>query len=147
MGQTFKTVAVPGSFDPIHSGHIALLKESAKLGMVTVILKGDKRLEKKKGKIFMKAEERKEILAGLRDVDYIYTYDSDLEDHEDFSEALRILKPDILALGDKEESCLEPKYIIDICKELGIEIKYGVGGNIINSSSVLLNNYKNNEKN
>ena len=41
-------ILVSGGFDPIHSGHIALIQEAAKLGDVVVLLNSDKWLQEKK---------------------------------------------------------------------------------------------------
>ena len=46
-------VVVSGGFDPIHSGHIKLIKEAAKHGKVVVLLNSDLWLQKKKGKEFL----------------------------------------------------------------------------------------------
>ncbi len=135
-------VAVPGSFDPLHSGHIELLKEASKLGNVIVILKGDKRLKKKKKKILMPANDRLEILDALVYVKEVVIYDSD-KDHEDYSEALETIRPNMICFGEKKKNCLEPKKIINACKRLKIDIKYGVGGDVIHSSSQILKDYGN----
>ncbi len=43
-------VATGGGFDPVHKGHIRLLKEAKKLGTkLIVILNSDEQLKKKKG--------------------------------------------------------------------------------------------------
>ncbi len=58
-----KIIAVSGGFDPIHIGHIRLLKEAKALGdRLIVILNNDNWLKKKKGYIFMPEEERAAIL-------------------------------------------------------------------------------------
>ena len=45
-----KKVAVSGGFDPIHIGHLRLLKEAKEIGdHLTVILNSDKFLIEKKG--------------------------------------------------------------------------------------------------
>ena len=51
-------VVVSGGFDPIHSGHIKLIKEAAKHGEVVVLLNSDLWLQKKKGKEFLPFIER-----------------------------------------------------------------------------------------
>ena len=42
-------ILVSGGFDPLHSGHIALIQEASKLGDVVVLLNSDKWLQEKKG--------------------------------------------------------------------------------------------------
>ena len=66
-------VATGGGFDPVHKGHIRLLKEAKKLGTkLIVILNSDEQLKKKKGKTFYPSQaERKEILESIRYVDEV----------------------------------------------------------------------------
>ena len=65
-----KIAIVSGGFDPIHVGHVELLNKASRLanGLV-VILNTDEFLTEKKGKPFMKFEERKVILENIRSVD------------------------------------------------------------------------------
>ena len=47
-------VLVTGGFDPIHSGHLSLFKESKKMGTHLVVgVNSDEWLRRKKGKYFM----------------------------------------------------------------------------------------------
>lgn len=136
-----KLVAVNGCFDPIHSGHIALFREAAKLGRVIVILKGDKRIRRKKIPL-LSADERAEIVRSIRYVDDVFIYDcGDERDHEDFSEALEILKPDIYAAGADRKNSQDIPLIFPTCEKLGIKIIYGVGGDKISHSSEILKKY------
>ena len=41
-------ILVSGGFDPIHQGHIKLIKEASKYGSVVVLLNSDEWLRKKK---------------------------------------------------------------------------------------------------
>ena len=43
-----KIIAVSGGFDPIHEGHVRMIKEAAEHGDVVVILNSDDWLERKK---------------------------------------------------------------------------------------------------
>ena len=67
-----KVAIVSGGFDPIHVGHVELLNKARRLanGLV-VILNTDEFLTEKKGKPFMKFEERKVILENIRCVDLV----------------------------------------------------------------------------
>ena len=60
-------VVVSGGFDPIHSGHISYMKSAKDIGdHLIVALNSDEWLIKKKKKVFMNIEERKNIME-LRD--------------------------------------------------------------------------------
>ena len=58
-----KLIAVSGGFDPMHKGHVRMIKEAAQHGNVIVILNSDDWLARKKGYAFMQWEERAENFA------------------------------------------------------------------------------------
>jgi cytidyltransferase-like protein len=128
-----KTVAVSGGFDPIHVGHLRMLQEAAKLGSLTVIINSDDWLKRKKGYVFMKWEERAEIISALECVDNVVEA---LDDDRTVCESLKNLKPDIFANGGDRISTNTPES--KVCSELGIEMAYNVGGDKIRSSSSLV---------
>ena len=68
-------VVVSGGFDPIHSGHIKLIKEAAKYGEVVVLLNSDLWLQKKKGKEFLPYIERAIIMNELKNVIDVIEFD------------------------------------------------------------------------
>ena len=57
----YDTIMVSGGFDPIHVGHVRMIREAARYGDVIVVLNSDEWLMRKKGYIFMPFEERKEL--------------------------------------------------------------------------------------
>ena len=64
MADANKTiVVVSGGFDPLHSGHLNLLRQAKTLGeKLIVILNNDEWLTRKKGRPFMPFEERADII-------------------------------------------------------------------------------------
>lgn len=71
-------VVVSGGFDPVHSGHIKLIKEARLLGdMLIVGINSDEWLARKKGRAFMPWQERVCVLNNLSSVDEVYTFDDD----------------------------------------------------------------------
>ena len=71
-------ILVSGGFDPIHSGHINLIKDASKYGDVVVLLNSDAWLIQKKGKEFLPYKEREMIMNALKSViDVIAFEDSD----------------------------------------------------------------------
>lgn len=71
-----KIILVTGGFDPLHSGHIAYLKEAKKLGDQLIVgLNSDAWLSRKKGRPFMTWEERNVILKELKCVDHVLPFD------------------------------------------------------------------------
>lgn len=135
-------VMVPGSFDPLHKGHIELLRAASELGEVYIVLKGDQRLTRKKGKVLMSADDRFEILKAITYVHDVIIYDTGPQkDHDDFMEIMVALEPDIWAIGDTEERCIEPEYLMKKAKRMGISVHYNVGGEKTHSSTQILENY------
>jgi D-beta-D-heptose 7-phosphate kinase/D-beta-D-heptose 1-phosphate adenosyltransferase len=134
-------VATGGGFDPLHEGHIRLFKEAKKLGdILIVMLNSDEQLIKKKGGTFyLSQDERKEILESIKYVDKVI-----IDPGKDVTceEALKLIKPDILAKGGDKTPDNMPKIEIDVCKEIGCKIVYNVGGEKVQSSSWLLNRAK-----
>lgn len=136
-----KTVAISGGFDPIHKGHIRLICAAAKLGdQLIVILNNDNWLKKKKGKVFMKQDERQEILEAICGVNVVYLsrHRKDCEDMS-VSRELEALRPDIFANGgDRKKHNTPEKYT---CEEYDIKMVYNIGGKKVQSSSELLKKY------
>ena len=132
-----RVVAVCGGFDPIHVGHVRHLKAAKALGTeLIVILNSDVWLMKKKGYVFMKSEERKELIESIRYVDKVVPYIE--SENGSVAKSLKKYKPDIFAKGGDRTIDNIPTDEIDVCKHLGITLVTGVGGEKIQSSSWLV---------
>jgi D-beta-D-heptose 7-phosphate kinase/D-beta-D-heptose 1-phosphate adenosyltransferase len=92
-----RIVFTNGCFDILHIGHVRYLEEAKKLGDILIIgVNSDEsvRILKGKGHPIIPAEERAEIIAALRCVDYVITF------HETNPENLiSQIKPDIHVKG------------------------------------------------
>jgi len=85
-----RIVAVSGGFDPIHSGHLAMLRQAAALGDRLVVgVNSDAWLTRKKGKPFMPIEERKGILLAIKWVDSVWEFNDDDGTAYDFLDKVR----------------------------------------------------------
>ena len=128
------TIAVSGGFDPIHKGHVQMIREAAEYGNVIVILNSDEWLVRKKGYKFMSFEERAYIAGSIKGVTVVANVD---DSDETACSALRRFQPDYFANGGDryEENTPEMK----VCEELGIKMLWNVGGGKIQSSSKLVN--------
>ena len=132
-----KVVAISGGFDPVHVGHVRMIKAAAKLGDVIIITNSDAWLKRKKGYVFMPWEERQEILAEFKGViDVIEAWDED----DTVCKTLERVKPDIFANGGDRKGDNTPE--VELCMDLGIELAWNVGGDKIQSSSELVENMK-----
>lgn len=136
-----KVVAVSGGFDPLHIGHVRMMKKARSLGdELVVILNNDNWLKDKKGFAFMPEKERAELIIEYPFVDrVIITHHAPDEYHTDKSvvRELRRLKPTIFANGGDRFADNIPEAVV--CRELGIQMIFNVGmGGKIQSSSDLV---------
>lgn len=128
-----------GGFDPLHIGHLRCIQGTVSMaeddgGYVAIIVNGDGFLERKKGKAFMPAEERAEIVAGLHGVDAAIVWD---DGGQTVIGAIAELKPDFFTKGGDRATPEDiPEW--DICEEVGCKVIFNVGGGKVQSSSWLL---------
>ena len=138
-------VLVSGGFDPIHSGHIKLIREASQYGEVVVLLNSDKWLQNKKGKEFLPFYEREIIMKELKNVVDVLGFD---DSDKTCIDGLRIarkkyIKENIMfANGGDRNDKTTPESVF--CEENNIELLWGVGGNDkSNSSSWILKKWNN----
>ena len=135
-------ILVSGGFDPIHSGHIDLIKDASKYGDVVVLLNSDAWLIQKKGKEFLPYEERKIIMCALKNViDVISFDDSDQTCVEGIRKTIEKYpnqKIKIANGGDRSHNTT-PSPETAYCEQNKVEVLWGIGGhNKSNSSSWIL---------
>jgi cytidyltransferase-like protein len=130
-----KTIMVSGGFDPLHIGHLRMIKEAAKYGKVIVVANSDAWLLRKKGYIFMPWIERKEIIEGYAEVDRVEAVD---DSDGSVCEAIRRLRPTYFANGGDRTNKNTPE--MAVCDELDITMLWEVGGGKIQSSSEMVAN-------
>lgn len=126
-----------GKFDPIHSGHIDHIKKAKALGdYLVVITHPDDVIAKvsKKGYCLMPLEDRVAVLEELASVGTVVV---SIDGDGGCAKTLRMIHPDIFAKGGDRTLDNMPQDELDVCGELGIEIRYGVG-DLLNSSSEIM---------
>ena len=128
-----ETIAISGGFDPIHIGHLNMIKDAAKHGSVIVILNSDAWLEQKKGYVFMPFEERKAILEAFSDVHHVFEVD---DSDGTVCAALDQIRPCYFGNGGDRGSDNVPE--VKFCKRYGIGLRWNLGGHKIQSSSDLV---------
>ena len=135
-----KVVIVSGGFDPIHAGHVQMIRDASRYGDVIIVANSDDWLMRKKGYVFMPFEERRMILKEIKGVMIVAAVD---DSDGTVCDALRILQPDYFANGGDRGRDNTPEQ--DVCEELGIKMLWGMGGDYkLNSSSDLAKNLINN---
>ena len=119
-------IAVSGGFDPVHIGHVRMIRDA---------------LQRKKGYVFMPYEQRAEIMGNIKGVTLITSVD---DSDGTVCQALKRHKPDAFANGGDRKTENTPE--MDVCEELGIQLMWAVGGsNKPQSSSWLVDKLKENK--
>ena len=131
-------IAVSGGFDPVHIGHIRLIRDASRYGDVLVIINSDEWLERKKGYVFMPYKERAEIMGNIKGVRLVTSVD---DSDGTVCQALKRHKPYAFANGGDRKTENTPE--MDVCEQLGIQMMWAMGGNDKpQSSSWLVNKLK-----
>ena len=123
MSSDKPTVLVSGGFDPVHAGHIRMIRAAAQYGEVIVIANSDEWLYRKKGFIFMEIERRIEILNAIKGVILVDSVD---DTDGTVCEAIRRLKPTYFANGGDRGKSNTPEQAV--CEEIGVKLLWGIGG-------------------
>jgi|TARA_A200000159_G_scaffold164264_1_gene193249 cytidyltransferase-like protein len=117
------TVMVSGGFDPVHAGHIRMIRHAAEFGDVIVIANSDDWLYRKKGFVFMEYERRIEILNAIKGVILVDSVD---DSDGTVCDAIRRHAPTFFANGGDRGKTNTPEQ--SVCEELGVQLLWGVGG-------------------
>ena len=97
VDRNFKLVLTNGCFDLLHSGHIKTLEFAKSKGdKLVVALNSDASVKKLKGETrpIMPLEQRMAVMASLKMVDFVVSFDEDTP-----LELIKLIKPDVLVKG------------------------------------------------
>lgn len=142
---------VSGGFDPLHKGHIELIKDAAKISKdgVIVIMNSDEWLRERKHQPLLQRESREAVLRSIKGVvDVIYD-DFDVDGTvkvalSKIREKYPMAQLSFCNGGDRSEYKDVPESCL--CESFGIDLCFGVGGREkIESSSSILEKYKKGE--
>ena len=117
------TVMVSGGFDPVHAGHIRMIRAAAEYGDVIVIANSDDWLFRKKGFVFMEYARRVEILNAIKGVVLVDSVD---DTDGTVCKAIKRIKPTYFANGGDRGRSNTPEQ--SVCEQLGVELLWGIGG-------------------
>ncbi len=146
MSKKYDYALISGGFDPVHIGHLAMIKDAKRISdNVIVLLNSDKWLIRKKGKPFMVEAQRAQILEEFQSVSEVIIQQNDDDESSnnaiiDFHKSHSDKTICYCNGGDRsqEDKIREAK----TCKSLGIDLKFGIGGiHKLESSSNLTKNH------
>jgi cytidyltransferase-like protein len=119
-----KTILISGAFNPLHFGHLLLLKDASKYGKVIVALNSDDWVLRNKGHLLFDFESRKKMLLECSYVSEVVDFD---DEEGDASFALFKVKPNYFGNGGSLTSASIPKEEMQVCGYLGIDPIFNLG--------------------
>jgi cytidyltransferase-like protein len=129
---------VSGGFDPIHPGHIMMMEECKKFSDYLIVgVNSDVWLKRKKGNFFMDIKHRLYVVSRLRVVDETMEFNDDDESASDLLKKVfnKYENERIIFANGGDRSDPSKVRELKVAEELGIELKFGIGGNHKESSS------------
>jgi cytidyltransferase-like protein len=145
MGAPERIAIVSGYFNPIHIGHLRMIKAARELAPhLVVIVNNDRQQVLKKGRVLMTEDDRLAIVAELRCVDEAFVAVDDDAAVAQSLRRVRELHPDAELLfcngGDRDPNQdAVPSAEALLAEEIGLELVYGVGGEHKADSSSRIN--------
>lgn len=141
-----KIVVTSGYFNPLHIGHMNLMKEAKQLGDFLVVIVNNDQQVKLKGSVpFMPEKERLEIVKDIKHVDAVFLSIDDYAEgvHVPIAKSLEEIAKQykgeiIFAKGGDRHSGNIPESETKVCADYNIKIVNGVGGEKVQSSSWLI---------
>ena len=135
-------IIVSGGFDPVHKGHIRMFREAANFGANVIVgLNSDEWLTRKKGKSFMKWDERAEILESCKFINQVIPFDdSDDTASDAIKRVFDMYNADssdyniYFANGGDRKLGNVPEF--DNCRELGVVMLWNFGGGKYNHHQI-----------
>lgn len=140
-----KAVIISGYFNPLHIGHVNLIREAKALGdFLVVIVNNDEQVKIKGSVPFMSEQERVEIVKAIRYVDEVFL---SVDKDRSVCESLKTIaqkndgKELFFANGGDRHAGNIPE--AKVCQDFNIKMVDGVGGGKVQSSSTLIKNANN----
>jgi cytidyltransferase-like protein len=141
-GDVERASIVSGYFNPLHVGHLRMMEAARSLaGRLIVIVNNDAQQMMKKGRIIVPLADRMEIVLALRVTDEAVAAVDDDASVKRTLRATREKYPDVELIfangGDRSSAANVSE--AQLCEELGIALRFGVGGEEKADSSTRIN--------
>ena len=132
-----KIVCCVTSFNFVHAGHLEHLEEANKLGdKLIVIVPTDEALKRQKGGHNFPLDVRLGIAHIIKWLNPLNEVIVSIDKDDTVADTLRLIKPNIFTKGGDRLPNRMPQKEVDVCKEMGCEIIYGVGRQLDHSSRI-----------
>jgi cytidyltransferase-like protein len=130
-----KTILISGAFNPLHFGHLLLLRDASKFGKVTVALNSDEWIIRNKGYLLFDFETRKSLLEECEYVSEVISFD---DTDGDAVYALFEVRPTYFGNGGSATSRSLPEVEMRVCEYLEIEPVFNLGDTVKNIDDNIL---------
>ncbi len=139
-----KIAIVSGFFNPLHGGHLDMIEAAATMGdRLLVVVNNDIQQVMKKDKIILSEQNRARVMAALRDVDeVVISIDQDPSQTKTLEMIADKYQNDELIFcngGDRVDPDAIPGPEAEMCRQRGIKMIFGVGGENKADSSTRIN--------
>ncbi len=146
MAKKYDYALLSGGFDPVHVGHLAMIREASQIANeVVILLNSDNWLIRKKGKPFMLETQRAQILEEFESVSKVIIQKHDDDDSSNNAIInFQKLYPNskICYCNGGDRSHHNKIRETDTCNQLDIALEFGIGGiHKLESSSNLTKNH------
>lgn len=133
----YDIVVVSGAFDPVHRGHIYMLRTAKQIAHKVICgINSDNWVVKHRGKVMHPFAERAAIMESIRYVDDVMSFSDKDNTAVDLLTRVHNLYPDCLiafANGGDRNSDNTPES--GFCRAYGIDLLFNIGGHKVQSSS------------
>jgi cytidyltransferase-like protein len=136
----YDVLVLSGGFDPLHVGHVRMIQAARDLaGLVVVGVNSDDWLRRNRGQCTMPFEERREIVASVRGVTSAVGFDDKDNTARHLIGMVHKMSPGAkIAFGNGGDRTALNVPEVDLCKELGVDLVWGLGGDRVEASSELV---------
>lgn len=120
-------VVISGGFDPVHAGHVSMIKVACSLGQYLIVgVNSDAWLERKKGRAFMPWHHRAAVIQAMLGVNDVFSFDDSDGSARDLLEKVKRQFPNNHIIfangGDRTELNIPEMSVKDV------EFRFGIGG-------------------
>ncbi|MFV1957816.1 MAG: adenylyltransferase/cytidyltransferase family protein [Planctomycetota bacterium] len=135
--KNYDILVLSGGFDPLHVGHIRMFQHARDMAALLVVgVNSDDWLQRNRGRVYMPFEERREMVASIRGVTSAVGFDDADDTAVSLLRMVHTMSPGAkLAFGNGGERTAVNVPEVDVCKELGVDLVWGLGGDHVQASS------------
>jgi cytidyltransferase-like protein len=136
----YDVLILSGGFDPLHVGHVRMIQQARDLAALVVVgVNSDAWLERNRSAVHMPFEERREVVASIRGVTSAVGFEDQDNTARGLIKMVHTMSPGAkIAFGNGGNRTALNVPEVDLCRELGVDLVWGLGGQRVGASSELV---------